>query len=146
MAHRLPLVLAFFCFCGCSSSEIGKVFPVKGKITLNSEVVNAKTTTVLFVPDTSRGNTTPHEPVGTVDENGVYHLSTRGHKGAPPGWYKVIVTAYASPPQHPSGPRQHRPVTASLIPEKYGTAATTPLAVEVVETPAPDAYDLILTK
>ena len=46
-----------------------------------------------FKPDRSKGNQTPFEPVGVVDEQGIYTVTTKGKDGAPPGWYKVLVSA-----------------------------------------------------
>jgi hypothetical protein len=75
-------------------------------------------------------------------------VNTRGKPGAPPGWYKVIVTAVAEPPEHPKAPGKHagRPVAQSLLPAKYGQAKTSDLALEVVEQPASGAYDLKLRR
>jgi hypothetical protein len=76
-----------------------------------------------------------------------YTLTTKGKKGAPPGWYKVIVTAREeAAPVHPKLPKQHRPAARSLLPAKYGQVETSGLSVEVVENPAPGAYDLKLSK
>jgi hypothetical protein len=131
---------------GCDDSGVGRTLPVAGKVTVQGTPLTAKSTVVLFKPDASRGNTSPHEPTGTVDADGNYTLKTKGKKGAPPGWYKVVVTAHdESPPEHPKDPR-HRPAARSLVPAKYGTEKTSDLAVEVVEGPPPGAYDLKLTR
>ncbi len=133
---------------GCGdASGVGTTYPVSGKITFNGEPFNAETTSVLFKPDAARGNTSHFEPVGTVDRDGGYALVTRGKDGAPPGWYKVVVTAFDGSPQHPGGPRHaKRPVAHSLLPARYGQAQTTTLAVEVVANPARGAYDLKLAR
>jgi hypothetical protein len=134
---------------GCQDkSGVGKTVPVTGKITLDDQPLTADSTVVLFKPDASKGNTSAFEPTGTVDENGTYTLSTKGKAGAPPGWYKVVVTAVAEPPEHPKTPGKppHRPVARSLVPAKYGQAKTSGLAIEVVENPVPGAYDLKLRK
>jgi hypothetical protein len=134
---------------GCSDgSGVGRTVPVAGKITLANEPLTAKNTIVLFKPDTSKGNTSPFEPAGTVDEAGNYTVQTKGKQGAPPGWYKVVVTARdEAPAEHPkSGGPQHRPVARSLVPARYGQDKTSGLSLEVVENPAPGAYDLKLTK
>lgn len=132
---------------GCGDdSGVGRTFPVSGKVTLDNQPVTAKTTIVLFKPDASKGNTSPFEPTGTVDAEGNYKLTTNGKSGAPPGWYKVIVTARDdAAPVHPNAPKQHRPVAKSLLPPKYGRPETTGLSIEVVENPAPGAYDLKLS-
>jgi hypothetical protein len=149
--HRVILpanaLLFVFVACGCSDvSGVGKTVPVIGKITLDGQPLTAPSTMVLFKPDTGKGNTSPFEPVGTVDDQGNYVLVTKGKKGAPPGWYKVVVTATEGSPVHQNSPSNHRPVAKSLVPAKYGQETTSGLSIEVVEKPAPNAYDLKLTK
>jgi hypothetical protein len=131
---------------GCGdASGVGKTFPVRGKLTLDDQPLTAASTVVLFKPDVGRGNTSPFEPTGTVDGQGSYTLSTRGKKGAPPGWYRVVVTATEVRTSDGKATGQHRPTPRSLVPPRYGQAATTPVAIEVVEGPAPSAYDVKLT-
>ena len=131
---------------GCGdTSGVGKTFPVSGKLTLDDKPLTAASTIVLFKPDGAKGNTTPFEPTGTVDGEGNYRLFTKGQRGAPPGWYKVVVTATEYRPEEVKGPRRHHPTPKSLVPGKYGQAATTPVVVEVVENPGPGAYDVKLT-
>jgi hypothetical protein len=59
-------------------------------------------------------------------------------KGAPLGWYKVVVIALDNA----------RPGVnlKSFIDKKYGDEKTTPLSVEVVENPEPGRYDLDLKR
>jgi hypothetical protein len=142
LALFLPLLLL-----GCGdTSGVGPTYPVSGKITFNGEPLNAENTSVLFKPDSARGNTSPFEPAGTVDKDGSYALVTKGKEGAPPGWYKVVVTAFDGSPKHPGGPTHaKRAVARSLLPARYGQAQTTTLSVEVVANPARGAYDLKLT-
>jgi hypothetical protein len=137
--------LLVFLAAGCFDPAAVKTFPVTGKVTLNDRPVTATSTIVLFKPDTARGNTSPFEPTGTVDDAGNYQVFTRGKQGAPPGWYKVVVTATEPRGPQEKGPRNHRPGPRSVLPARYGQEATTPVAVEVVEHPAPDAYDVKLT-
>jgi hypothetical protein len=142
LASLLPVTLAL----GCGQSEIGPTYPVRGTLRLNGTPLTAKSTTILFKPDVSRGNNSTYVPSGTVDDAGRYRLTTRGVAGAPPGWYKVIVTAFSATREHPESTRRRQLQVASLLPPKYGQADTTPLAVEVVANPPPGAYDLKLSK
>jgi hypothetical protein len=131
---------------GCGDdSGVGKTFPVSGKITLDDSPLTAPSTIILFKPDSAKGNTSPFEPTGTVDSQGNYTLATKGKNGAPPGWYKVIVTATEFHPDESKGPRRHHPTPKSLVPARYGQAATT-VSIEVVESPAAGAYYLKLTR
>ncbi len=145
----LPLAALVLLAVGCGDdSGVGTTYPVRGKVTLNSEPLTATTTVIVFKPDAARGNKTRFEPVGTVDADGQYTLSTKGRRGAPPGWYRVVVSATADPPLagRAKASLKHRPLPQSLVPAVYGQAKTTPLKVEVVEGPEPGAYDLKLTR
>ena len=151
-ARRLPALLlgllpaAFASGCG-DASGVGRTFPVAGKVTFNNTPWTAKNTVILCTPDAARGNTGRFEPTGSVDADGNFTLTTKGKRGAPPGWYKVVVSAREEAAAvHPKGPQRHRPVSGSLLPAKYGQAQTTDLSIEVVERPAPGAYDLKLSK
>jgi len=121
-----------------------KTYPVSGTVTLDGQPLAAASAVVMLLPDRARGNATPLEPGGTVDSSGRYTVYTNGRSGAPPGWYKVVVTAVGQAGPLPKGPLTHRPTANSLVPAAYGQAATTPLAVEVVPSPAAGAYDLPL--
>src|SRR5947207_1542544 len=94
LRRRLPILsLLTFLILGCSdSSGVGKTFPVTGKITFQEQPWVLETTVIVFKPDRSKGNQTPFEPVGTVNDQGAYTMSTKGKNGAPSGWYKVLVT------------------------------------------------------
>src|SRR5207247_10912732 len=96
--------------------------------------------------DAGRRTVRRMDPGGTLEGEGHYTLSTAGKTGAPPGWYKVVVTATTSEMSVPSGKRHARPRPKSLVAAKYGQATTTALTVEVVESPAPGASDLKLTQ
>lgn len=144
-APGLFLLIGLSSGCG-DGGRVGPTFPVSGKITFMNEPLVAKNTIVQLKPDASKGNTSPFEPTGTVDESGTYTLRTEGKKGAPSGWYKVVVVSRDDAPVvHPKAQQDHRPVSKSLVPAKYGQEKTTDLVIEVVETPAPGAYDLKLT-
>jgi hypothetical protein len=127
---------------GCDSSGVGRTLPVAGKVFFDGKPWTAKTTIILFKPDASKGNTSPFEPIGTVDDNGNYSVKTKDRSGAPPGHYKVVVSALTGDPVHPNAPGPHRPVAESLLPSRYGEAASSPLAVEVKDDAAEGAYDL----
>jgi hypothetical protein len=130
---------------GCpDASGVGQTFPVSGTITLDGQPLVAKTTVVLFMPDAAKGNGSPFEPTGTVDGQGRYTLVTKNKPGAPPGWYKIAVTAHEGRSEHPKGTLRHRPVAHAVIPSKYGQPDTSDLSIEVVENPAPGAYDVKL--
>src|SRR5262245_15109358 len=114
----LAALLLGIAVSGCGDdSGVGRTVSVTGKVTFNDTPFTAKTTILIFKPDKAKGNTSPFEPTGTVDASGNYKLTTKGKTGAPPGWYKVVITAREeAAPEHPKGPKQHRPVSQSLLP------------------------------
>ena len=139
------MAVLFVSGCG-DGSGVGRTFPVGGTITINGQPLVAQSAMILFKPDASRGNLSQFDAAGTPDGEGHYTLSTAGKVGAPPGWYKVVVTATTSEISFPSGRRRDHPRPKSLVAAKYGQVTTTALAVEVVESPGPGAYDLKLTQ
>jgi hypothetical protein len=147
LSEWMTALLLTFLPLGCGDASGVKTLPVTGQIIVDGQPLNAREATVVFKPDKSKGNQTPYEPYGTVDENGKYTLFVAAEKkGAPPGWYKVIVVAFEAPAaerRRPGVPAKHHRL---LVNRKYGDPQTSKLVVEVLQDPKPDAYDLILTK
>ncbi|SRR5579883_833382 len=123
---------------GCSAGREERV-SVEGRITVHGQPLPSGT--VVFHPDAARGNTSTREPRGAIRSNapGRYQLTTDDKPGAAPGWYRVTVFAL-------------KPVTREnaqrppewLADEKYADVRRSGLAVEVVPTPTPGAYDFDL--
>ena len=130
----LALVIA-----GCSGAKTEKLSPVAGKVTVDGAPLT--TGGVTFHPDAAKGNQTPHIPVGTIDAQGNYKLISATKEGAPPGWYKVTVSAQEPiDPKNPYAPPKH------LINPKFNDANTSAIEIEVVASPAAGAYDIKLAK
>jgi hypothetical protein len=119
-----------------------RFLPVAGKVSLDGKPLTVGT--VSFRPDGSRGNASKHVPTGAIDAQGNYELITVKEKGAPRGWYKVVVFADANS-LNPKTAAQPLP-PRWLMNIKYTDDKTTDLVVEVVENPATGAYDLKLSK
>jgi hypothetical protein len=110
-----------------------------GKVTVNGAPLGSGAVT--FQPDAGKGNSTRHIPVGSLDAQGNYKLMSATSEGAPPGWYKVTVTAQEPiDPKNPYAPPKH------LIAPKFSDASTSGLAVEVVENAPAGTYDLQVSK
>src|SRR4051812_40534827 len=78
-----------FVAAGCADGE--KLAPVAGKVTVDGKPLTSGS--VSFRPDASQGNSSQHQPTGTIDAEGNYELFVPpAKKGAPLGWYKVVVT------------------------------------------------------
>jgi len=128
---------AAFAAAACSGASGEKLGPVAGKITVDGKPLT--TGSVSLRPDAAQGNKTQHQPNGAIDAEGNYELFVPPAKrGAPLGWYKVVVTAY-------DNPMPNKPLK-SFISMKYSDEKTTPLKFEVIENPEPGRYDLKLTR
>lgn len=126
--------------CGCGKNDDLDLVPVAGKVILPAGPLAG--IGVSFRPDTTKGNSTPHIPSGTTDTEGKYELITGGRKGAPPGWYKVVL---APPTPGPTGGEMPKS-TPSPFAAKYQNVTTTDLQIEVKSGATPGAYDLKLDK
>jgi hypothetical protein len=120
---------------GCGG--IGKLDSVSGKVTLDGHPLTG--VAVSYSPDGQKGNKTTLGVSGFTDGNGTYQLQTstrngRSYTGAPPGWYRVTVV----PAVPPAGSKP------AQVPTKYGNPSTTPLHIEVVDSPKAGGYDLAL--
>jgi hypothetical protein len=115
---------------GCGDG-LGKLYPVSGTVTLDGEPL--KNAQISFVPDTDKGNKTPASAVGRVT-NGSYTLTTKDSPGAPAGSYKVMINTH-----YPGAPED-----SVSLPRGYADPGKSGLTMEVVENPAPGAYDIKL--
>jgi hypothetical protein len=120
---------------GCGAAG-PKLVSVQGKVTLGDKPVTNGW--VILSPDAAKGNTSPEEPRGEIDPQGNFRVTTGTRAGAPPGAYRVAVTAAEQ--VDPNNPY----FTKWLVPEKYIDFRTSGLSFEVAEGAA-GAYDLKLT-
>ena len=128
---------AVFGFVGCGSEEGEKLAPVTGKLTVDGKPLTSGS--VSFRPDGSKGNASQHQPNGAIDPGGKFVLSVPpARKGAPPGWYRVVITALDDP--QPGKPLK------SFIDMKYSDEKTTPLTIEVIANPEAGRYDFNLRR
>lgn len=147
----LGLFFLVWSIAGCDAGL--KTVPVTGKITLNGLPLSNAEATVLFRPNPDKGNTLKLDFSGNADQDGNYQLyHQNGKLGAAPGWYKLAIVVTESPQPKPRGKaRDRKPgpgshIRKSLIDRKYATTENSGLEIEVVENPAPGAYDFHLTE
>ncbi len=140
---RLLAALAAAALCGCGAPG-EKLLPVSGMVLVEGRPV--KNASVSFRRDASRGNASRHIPTGVSNADGKYELMTAGRKGAPPGWYKVVVFADNFSADEPPPKGATAEIPKSIVNAKYLDANTTDLAVEVTEKPAEGAYTLKLIR
>ena len=137
LAHRCArlavLVAAGLALAGCGGGG-PKLYPVRGKVTLpgGTPVHNGSVT---LHPDVAKGNKSKELPIGAIDAQGNFTAMTGAREGAPPGWYKVAISAAEQ--IDPNNPY----FTDWLIHERYINPETSKLTAEVVENPAPGRYD-----
>ncbi|OWK38259.1 hypothetical protein [Fimbriiglobus ruber] len=135
--NRVLAALVVGVVAGCGTGDGETLAPVSGVITANGKPVPSGTMTLY--PEAAKGNASQHQPNGVIDANGRYEMYVPGSKkGAPPGWYKVVVYAVDDP--QPGKPNKY------FVHKKYTDVATTPLLIEVVEKPEPGRYDLKLDR
>lgn len=96
---------------------------------------------VVFHPNKDKNNLATDEPRGEIKPSGGYELSSRGHLGAPPGWYRVAVFA-VEVQVSPDG--KHRTPIA-LVDKKYRDPLTSGIEVKVVPNVTDGVYDLTLS-
>jgi hypothetical protein len=134
LAGLSALGIMMLVLTGCESDPVGRTVPVKGRVTVGGQPL--KLGSVTFWPNEAKGNKSKLEAGATINEDGTYELFTKGKAGAPPGAYKVTVVAQPIPDSTKPGQAK------SLVSPTYSNRDTTPLLIEVVENPAPGAYDL----
>lgn len=121
---------------GCGSRF--KPVPVSGMVMVDGQPLTHFR--VSFVPDTVKGNNTPVACMAPIDEQGHYDLRTTavksadGGRGAPLGWYKVVLLTGA-----PGDPECD-------VDPIFTDPNRTPLSIEVVDNAEPGHYDLKLTR
>jgi hypothetical protein len=103
---------------------------------------------VQFRGDVAKGNNSMRIPVGSIDDQGHYEIFTNYKRGAPRGWYKVVVIARDERvPAGLLGRSDVSPATPmSLIDEKFADPEQTSLGFEVVPNSPPGAYDLTVSR
>ena len=151
-------VLVFFAALlgGCGPAEL-PVIKVTGKVLF--EGIPVEGAMVTFVPNELNGRGAS----GMTDKNGEFLILTQGatKSGCLPGSYRVIVSKHIDvdergnpvkpsnkpPPSFadPSAPPQKRPVSKSVLPDKYGKVETSGLTADVTKQEQ-NAFVFELTK
>lgn len=134
----LVLILAFKVLPALlgSPDKWGKVVPVAGQVLLDGQPL--KGGIVKFHADASKGNETPFSPSGEIDADGNYKLYTANKRGAPLGWYRVVIAPVVTADS--KGSRKDAKPPFNI---KFTRDDETPLRVEVKEN---GDYTLKLTK
>jgi len=141
MHRAMALVFSLVAVCvlitGCGSAA-PKIVPVSGTVTILDAPLPYGTITLY--PDAAKGNASKLQPLGTIGADGKYTLTTDGKPGAPVGSYLVTVSSVK-----PSQPGEYKPPEFAAS-QDYLDQTKSGLTLDVVENPAPGAYDVKLTK
>jgi hypothetical protein len=138
-AGWLVLILAFKVLPTLlgSPNKWGKVVPVAGQVLLDGQPL--KGGIVKFHADASKGNEARFSPSGEIDTDGNYELYTANKKGAPLGWYRVVIAPVETADNSKGAHKDAKlPFNA-----KFTRDDKTPLRMEVKEK---GDYKLELTK
>lgn len=147
----LSIALPFMVGCGDSATSLGKLVPVKGKVTYHGEPAPAGC--VITFIHTERNFPASAE----IAADGSYTLLFNGKPEVPMGTYKVSVTspaaAAAEAAADPSNPEAYKAMMlkppmskgggqapVATIPKKYATPETSGVTFTVIEQPT--TYDL----
>ncbi len=136
--HCGALLLAA-ALAGCSASE--NLTPVSGKVLSGSEPLS--TGSITFHPESPSTDGNPLVPRAELAADGTYSLFTNASPGAPPGSYKVTISAEAPRDAEASGADAYAPAQY-LVKDQYMSPDKTPLTVEVKADAAAGSYDFTL--
>jgi hypothetical protein len=122
LSVRILLAAALLLAVSCSGRK--SVYPVRGKVLFEgAPAVGAR---VQFHPENQSAEQ-PFAPVGEVDKDGTFRLTTYSHEdGAPAGRYTVTVL-WGKPSKGGDGYDQ------IWVPERYLSPATSKLTADVPE-------------
>jgi hypothetical protein len=143
------LICGMITCCGCKKSDVGKIVPVSGKVTVAAQPLSKGL--VRYIPNSEKGNSSKYQPAGVIGSDGKYTLKTEGQEGAPLGWYKVVISTQVPPgadvpkPAKDAPPKEGATEEVNIDP-KYTRANTTDLSIEVVESPSAGQYDVKLIR
>jgi hypothetical protein len=136
----LVLTLSAALLIGCSDTSRPKLGRVSGKVTYNGQPVSKGI--VSFVPRSGPGAQTGQGATGEIGPDGSYTLTTfENADGAVLGEHTVLVIAreedpaikgHGMPIPDAQGQMKLKPAK-HLVPEKYATAANSPLRYTVQE-------------
>jgi hypothetical protein len=138
---RVAICLVSLLVLGCGGGG-DPLVPVSGKVSYQGKPLPRGT--VSLRADKTKGNTTDHQPTGSIGPDGTFKVFTAGREGAPPGWYKVVI--FATEEDRPSA-AAHPGLPQTVIPHTYNQPGTTPLAIEVQADgdPRTHQFDLVGT-
>jgi hypothetical protein len=120
---------------GCGT-DAPRLVPFAGTVAVGEQPVPAGS--LQLRADVVHGNRSLEVPVSLIGPDGRFEVETGGKKGAPPGWWKVVVLAdnfqVVDPPPSPVWPlfpEGHEP-PKPLVHPRYLNPGTSDVSVEIV--------------
>jgi hypothetical protein len=136
VAHLISLsacAAALVSLAGCNKSvpvEYGPLIPVQGKVTVAGKPLRGGNVTFISLDRDAKSL----QPIGFIDAEGNYFVSSYGQKGAPAGKYRVTVD--------PASDNKEMDLSVDSV---YLNQNKSPLVVTVQENAPANAYDLEIT-
>ena len=133
----LLVACSLCCLPGCSGNrsmpkEFGALFPVEGKVTFDGKPLRGGNVTFFSLDR----DVTQLQPMGLIDDQGNYFVSSYQQKGAPAGKYRVTVIPGTN----------DKSIDQAVENSAYTNWEKSPLTVTVQENAPPGAYDLHLKR
>jgi hypothetical protein len=137
IALLIATVVTFAATSGCGSSSDGPIlYPVTGRVLIDGKPATGGTVSL-------REGGSQLQPSGVISSDGTYVVRTRDKEGAPLGSYRVVVIVNEPGARGPDG---HTGLPNLIVNSRYLNESTTPLRIEVKDTPSPQHYDLAVTR
>jgi hypothetical protein len=135
-AALLSYCVAVISFVGCSGTrsmpkEFGQLYPVEGKVTFDGRPMRGGNVTFFSLDR----DVMQLQPMGLIDGEGKYFVSSYQQKGAPAGKYRVTVI-----------PGTNDKSIDLAVDDRYQNWEKSPLIVTVQENSPAGAYDLHLKR
>jgi hypothetical protein len=135
-AALLSYCVALFSLTGCSGNrpmpkEFGQLYPVQGKVTFDGKPMRGGNVTFFSLDH----DVMQLQPMGLIDGEGNYFVSSYQKKGAPAGKYRVTVI-----------PGTNDKSIDLAVDDRYQNWEKSPLVLTVQENAPAGAYDLHLKR
>jgi len=112
--------------------EFGALYPVEGKVTFDGKPLRGGNVTFFALDHDVK----QLQPMGLIDDQGNYFVSSYQQKGAPAGKYRVTVIPGTN----------DKNIDQAIENSLYPNWEKSPLIVTVLESAPPGAYDLHLKR
>jgi hypothetical protein len=136
VAFRTAVAIVIGAIAGCGGRPDGPVlYPVSGKVLIDGKPAAGGTV--------SLRDEHLLQPSGVIGSDGTYFVRTRDQEGAPAGSYRVVV--FVTEPTA-KGSDGNTGLPRLIVNKRYINESSTPLRIEVKDTPSAPQFDLEVTR